>query len=312
MARAAAAYKPARRAIPYSMTSRGWCFTWNNPEPEYHDGSIPPPPPALRYAVWQLERGASGTEHLQGYAEFSSPLRLAGVRKWLPQAHWEPRRGTREAAREYCRKADSRCAGPWEHGSFEQGGQGKRQDLDAAVSALRDGGIKRVAELHPTSYVKYHRGLRALAEELEPAPSDPSFQPRPWQARILSALQAPADDRTIIWVVDSVGGRGKSRLVRHLVMEHNAVTLEGRLADMCYTYNKEPIVCFDISRAAAEHSDHLYSMAEKLKNGIYLSTKYESRQKIFAPPHVLFFANQMPDESKWSRDRVKIVNLDNE
>ncbi len=70
-------------------------------------------------------------------------------------------------------------------------------------------------------------------------------------------------------------------------------------------------MCFDISRAAAEHSDHLYSMAEKLKNGFYLSTKYESVMKVFRPPHVLFFSNFHPDENKWSRDRVQLWDLDN-
>ena len=101
-------------------------FTWNNPPPEYCDGDLPAQPAVcpVRYASWQREVGASGTEHLQGYAEFAAPVRLSAVRQWLSSSvHWEPRKGTREEARDYSRKDDSRAAGPWELGSFQLGGQ---------------------------------------------------------------------------------------------------------------------------------------------------------------------------------------------
>ncbi|KAF5825558.1 hypothetical protein DUNSADRAFT_8697, partial [Dunaliella salina] len=108
------------------------------------------------------------------------------------------------------------------------------------------------------------------------------------------------------------GGAGKSRLAKHLVMNHNAVILSGKLQDMCYVYRKQPIVVFDITRASADHTVHLYSMAEFLKNGLFLSTKYESRQVVFPPPHVIFFSNSHPDFDKWSRDRVKLKDLQKE
>lgn len=167
-----------------------------------------------------------------------------------------------------------------------------------------------VATEHPCAYVKFHRGLRALHTELAPLPPARDLQLRPWQRILTQFLQQPADDRSIIWVVDRPGQAGKSTLSKHLVLTKGATVLEGRLADMCYSYDKQPIVIFDISRAAAEHSDHLYSMAEKLKNGIFLSTKYDSMMKVFDPPHVIFFSNSAPDTSKWSSDRCKIVDLD--
>jgi len=292
--------------------ARNWCFTLNNPDAEHESSStpwLPAPPSSLSYASWQLERGASDTSHVQGYAEFSAPLRLSAVKAWLPSAHWEGRKGSRDQARNYTRKEDSRTAGPWEFGVFSVDRQGERSDLTAAVAALRDGGIKRVANECPEAFVKFSRGLRELAAALEEKPTDVDFVPRAWQQDVIDRLKVPANDRNIIWVVDPVGNKGKSRLARNLIIEHGAILLEGRLADMCYAYGKEPIVIFDISRAAAEHSDHLYSMAEKLKNGMFLSTKYESRQVVFKPPHVIFFSNQMPEESKWSRDRVHMISL---
>lgn len=93
---------------------RNWCFTVNNPDID----DILPDHADIRYVVWQRERGAEGTEHWQGYVEFDKPMRLAAVKLWLPTAHFEPRRGTRDQARDYCMKADSRINGPWERGDW--------------------------------------------------------------------------------------------------------------------------------------------------------------------------------------------------
>ena len=43
--------------------------------------------------------------------------------------HLEQARATRAKARDYCRKEDTRIDGPWEHGDFDAGGQGKRNDI---------------------------------------------------------------------------------------------------------------------------------------------------------------------------------------
>lgn len=192
-----------------------------------------------------------------------------------------------------------------------RGGQGKRNDLADAIEALKDGGIKRVAQEHPVAFVKFHRGLHALEAALVSPPKDASFVPRPWQSRVLRLLEQPPDDRTILWVYDAVGGMGKSRLARFLCSEKGAITLEGRVTDMAFMYTDEPIVIFDISRSQAEFTDHLYSFAEKLKNGVVVSTKYESRCKHFSPPHVLFFSNGKPADGKWSADRLKLIDLSN-
>jgi len=118
------------------------------------------------------------------------------------------------------------------------------------------------------------------------------------------------DDRHIFWVRDSLGGQGKSRMTAHLMRNHGAIRLAGRCADMAYLYKKERIAIFDISRAAVEHTDHLYSFAEELKNGSVVSTKYTSSVKQFEAPHVVFFSNSLPKEGKWSADRLILIDLD--
>lgn len=292
---------------------RNWCFTLNNPADhgcDITEGQLPVHPKE-RYVVWQLEAGENGTPHYQGYIELTAGVRLGSLKKWLPTAHFEGRKGTRDQARDYCTKSDSRVDGPWERGNYDAGGQGKRNDLADACATLKAHGLKRVAQDHPTAFVKFSRGLRDLAEALREPPRDEDFTPRYWQQVLLDQLSLTPDDRTIFWVTDKEGGRGKSRLARHLIAEHGAAQLGGRIADMAYAYNYERIVIFDITRAAADHSDHLYSFAESLKNGIIVSPKYEATTKVCKAPHVVFFSNAPPDTSKWTRDRLVEFDLAN-
>ena len=73
-------------------TGRAWCFTLN------FDGERPELtfPDSVVYAVWQHER--VGHDHLQGYVEMANNSRLSAMKKIIPSAHWEPRRGTQAQA----------------------------------------------------------------------------------------------------------------------------------------------------------------------------------------------------------------------
>jgi len=70
---------------------------------------------------------------------------------------------------EYCKKAESRAPGeePVEEG--DPGGQGKRKDIDMVTDLVRAGAsLKRVAEDHPGTYIKFHKGITALRLALHP------------------------------------------------------------------------------------------------------------------------------------------------
>jgi len=71
--------------------ARAWCFTVNNPE----DVGAPQQWP-YEYLVYQLEKGESGTPHLQGYVYFKHPQRLLGLKKLDVRAHWLPAEGSPE------------------------------------------------------------------------------------------------------------------------------------------------------------------------------------------------------------------------
>jgi len=60
--------------------------------------------PGLKYAVGQIERSPeTGNLHIQAYTEWSTSKRRKEVAKVFP-AHLEFRKGSRDDARDYCRK----------------------------------------------------------------------------------------------------------------------------------------------------------------------------------------------------------------
>lgn len=140
-----------------------WCFTF------FSDDESPGPfdEKRVRYAVFQLEESKEGRLHWQGYVEMDRNQRMAAVQKAIgvPKGtHFEPRRGTREQARAYCMKNESRVIGPqYLVGPFEFGrwelNPGKRNDLKSATECKS---IDEVKSNYPTVYVKYFRGLEKL------------------------------------------------------------------------------------------------------------------------------------------------------
>lgn len=96
----------------------------------------------VRYVIAQVERGNETQRlHVQGYIECFAPHRFPWYKRALGDdtIHLERRRGTREEARNYCRKSDSRQWGPYEFGRWQAGGQGRRNDLDGIRQRIREG-----------------------------------------------------------------------------------------------------------------------------------------------------------------------------
>lgn len=278
----------------------------------------------VTFAIHQLERGGNaGRLHLQGFM-------IASVKKgyswwtskipFLEGAHMESRRGTTQEAIDYCSKLDTKIAGPWTFGT-PPAGPGQRTDIaeyHATLTELAKGGdpwsrvTVKLADTFPALHYRMMKSAESMFNSIGALPDDSTFVPRPWQQDIIDFVQAPADDRTIHWVYDVVGNKGKSRLTKHLICQHGAVVLSGKLADMAYLYakTKAPIVLFDITRAQADYSSAIYTCAEALKNGFLVSGKYDTCMLVFKPPHVICFANTKHDETKWSSDRVNLIDLE--
>lgn len=151
-----------------SPQGKYWVFTWNNPTLD--------PILALdafkdlrdvTYVVFQCE--FISTRHFQGYIEFSKLKRLSQLKRVFPAIHWERRKGSQQDAIDYCSsetykgEKKGRIGGPWSWGTPCELAQGKRNDLIASVEALKQGGIRQVAEEHPETLVRYPRGMLLLA-----------------------------------------------------------------------------------------------------------------------------------------------------
>lgn len=173
--------------------ARHWCFTLNNPtEAELSTlSTISVTSPGLMYMVYQLEEGLNGTRHVQGYIEFNAAQRFTTVKRLIsPRIHLEKRRGSREQARRYCMKTESRLEGPFEYGTWIPGGQGRRTDLHEIREAIIGG--TSTTELWDSHFPTMVRNYRAID-------------------RYRSIKSVPRDTPAMVHVLYGPTGTGKSK-----------------------------------------------------------------------------------------------------
>jgi len=131
-----------------------------------------------------------------------------------------------------------------------------------------------------------------------------------WQQKVIEMINKPCeDDREIHWFYDSKGAKGKTALCKYLYTWHSATVVNnGAFADLAYVLPEDPkIVCFALPRTLESRVN--YSAIEAIKDGMIFSGKYESRTKVFNSPHILVFANFLPNFSSLSLDRWRVHDL---
>jgi len=157
---------------------REWCWTLNNYA--IGDGALilAAAPACCTYLVYQHERGESGTPHLQGYVCLLTVRTMLGCKRaifsgsaTLQRVHLEACRGTSDQAIAYCidpLKRDSVFEPDYsEFGNRadvpKERGQGARNDIAFFGSGILQGtGMRELAFIDPSAYVKYFRGFEAL------------------------------------------------------------------------------------------------------------------------------------------------------
>lgn len=90
-----------------AVKSSYWCFTINNPS--FQDvlnlsGDNEAWQDQLEYVIAVLEVGESGTQHYQGYLQLKTHKPLQWLKRCMPRAHIEKRKGTAQQAITYCMK----------------------------------------------------------------------------------------------------------------------------------------------------------------------------------------------------------------
>lgn len=293
------------------MFSRRFVFTLNN----FSDAEVSSlrnlgSDPATTYLVFGRETAPStGTPHLQGFVIFSGPKRLRAAKQALGQrAFIEPARAKSVDAATYCKKEEDYE----EYGELPQN-QGKRNDFEHlkewVLAQPNKPTASQVAKEFPHLFIRYARCLEWI-DLVYPKPCLVEGTPRPWQQELGERLEGPADDRTIIFVIDPVGGCGKSWFIRWWLSNHSESSQRlsiGKRDDLAYAIDesKEHFL-FDVPRSQFEFVQ--YSVLEQLKDRMVFSPKYNSRNKILAKtPHVVVFGNEEPNRNKLSIDRYEVI-----
>lgn len=142
----------------------------------------------------------------------------------------------------------------------------------------------------------------------------------PWQNKIIDLLFVPgssniktADDRTIIWITDTQGNTGKSKLVKWCCFNNDRVVkitfgTASQLRSAIISAGQRLIYFVDIPRTlGTDDSIHsLMSALEDLKNGFVVSSMYGQNESLLLdPPHIVVFSNKMCPQQMMSKDRWK-------
>jgi len=126
--------------------------------------------PSFRYCCYQREVcPTTNREHIQGYVMFAKRVSLAFLKKLDGTAHFEPRRGTHEQAKDYCSKEDTRKPGcePVESGDPPK--PGKRTDLHDVADAITAGSsIRDLCVNHTPAMIKYSKGVQYVKMMITP------------------------------------------------------------------------------------------------------------------------------------------------
>lgn len=225
------------------------------------------------------EIGKSGTPHLQCYFEFNNQKDFSTLQKIAPRAHWAKARGNREQNIQYCSKEKVI------YNDFPE----KFSEADLINK-------------------KKERILQNRYKDVEW---------KPWQQSIINIINGEANSRDIWWFWEPTGNAGKTFLANYIYMKYNCVCGDGKKADIAYKiieWQKEhkqadpDVIILDIPRDSLNWIN--YSMLEKFKDGLFSSPKYESCDVIFEKiPHVICFANEIPNIDKVSADRWHIVGV---
>lgn len=142
-----------------------WCFTWNSDWTADSAAALGLWSEAdMVYLVYQLEKASTGQLHLQGFCSFKKKLRITGVKKLLGnEAHLAKAYSRPDQAAAYCKKEDSRVAGPWEFGTAPDA-RGKKSPTAKAIEDIQAGKpLSAVAVENPLAWVRSYRGLTSLA-----------------------------------------------------------------------------------------------------------------------------------------------------
>lgn len=159
-------------------------------------------------------------------------------------------------------------------------------------------------------------GLTALWAARPALAPEVDLPNRPWQQAVLGLIRSFPHKRTIHWFYDPIGDTGKTWLSRYLMANKLAYSVK----QCCGSYHFATIIqnaigsgwdqrcfIFDLPRSMEDLA--FYGPLEEVKDGHVTAVKYQGGSLIFRQPHVLVFANFLPNREKLSGDRWRVHQI---
>ena len=256
--------------------SKRWIFVWNNyPRTAVNDVKKFFEDRKAKCWIFGKEIGDENTPHLQGYVEFKSDRRFTTLAKFADgELHWEKARSNKQINADYCAKD-----GDW----YSMGPIAPKEQLKDPLQGLEQHG---------------------------------------WQKDLtkMCLKECIPHTRFIYWMIGSDGAEGKTSWAKSFIIKNGeklgALYVSGKAQDMKHAIASRlkdglrapKVIILGIPRSKNPNAVS-YQGLEELKDGIFFSSKYESRMVIYNTPHVIVLANQGPAEGKLSEDRLRIWDL---
>lgn len=230
-------------------------------------------PPFCHYSyAYQEEVGENGTPHIQGFIHWKNPVAVSTIKAWNPRIHWEQVRSVVNSVA-YCTDPAKR----------------------------KPGGRCWTLGYRPPSAPK------VTCLELDSMYT--------WQRALAAEIETPPHPRHIIWYYDQRGGSGKTELAKYILTTypHSLFLSGGAFKDISFQIVKAKVdpgvVIVNLPRTSDGKVS--YASLEAAKDGLVQTGKYEGGHRLFPQPHVIVFANFLPDVNALSQDRWQIRYLDN-
>lgn len=150
-----------------NTSAKHWAFTLNNftdDEKAFFDRL-----PGVKWSVYQVEKGESGTPHLQGCISFELRTYFNMLKLYSPRASWRTLATNSDIKRmiAYCQKEQTRVSGPYFRGQVPDAHtpiQGARSDLTRLHKLIEQGcSTREIYKQCPNEVVKYARNIQMLS-----------------------------------------------------------------------------------------------------------------------------------------------------
>lgn len=267
-----------------------WAFTYQetDPSPKSKGNTLPEQEKLVqvfeslnvRKGCFQMEMGKKGRKHYQGNVVFKKPISMTTLRK----------------------SVKSICRDNYASGCLT---------LTPCVS-VTDSMIycmKEETRVEGTTMWLYPKNTY-LGQDLF---SYESY--RPWQKSLHDMIVGvKPHDRDIYLIVDQIGGSGKSTFAKTLSYRHNAEVIplgltSAQMKSAIVGEGEKDIYILDLPRNNKSYVE-IFDTIEEIKRGFILSCFHGKLKKLYMNrPHVVCFANEMPNLTLLSMDMWRVYSI---